>query len=191
MGNYANYQNMHDLMTQVGNRLDSLEGAYKPRGSVTFANLPSTLTAAMLGYVWDVSDAFTTDSRFREGAGVSYPAGTNVGVIDVGSAGTPDYKFDTFAGFIDTAAFTTRINAIRDDLADEFDATTAYNTGDIVTYNDVMYKFDADHAAGAWIGSDAHAVQVADLIADAEPDSLTQSQMNALLALLGYVAPTP
>lgn len=36
------------------------------------------------------------------------------------------------------------------DIAPVFDDTTAYSDGDLVYYDGVLYKFDADHAAGAW-----------------------------------------
>lgn len=42
--------------------------------------------------------------------------------------------------------------------APAFSATQAYSAGDSVTYNEVLYTFTADHAAGAWIGTDATAV---------------------------------
>ena len=35
-----------------------------------------------------------------------------------------------------------------------FSALTAYSAGDVVNYNGKLYKFTADHAAGAWIGTD-------------------------------------
>lgn len=35
-----------------------------------------------------------------------------------------------------------------------FSASTAYSAGDVVNYNGKLYKFTADHAAGAWTGTD-------------------------------------
>ena len=89
--NFVSYNNANSILQKIASKLSSLEGAYVLRGSVTFANLPSTLTAAMTGYVYNVSDAFTTDSRFIEGAGKYYAAGTNVAVADVSTydAATP------------------------------------------------------------------------------------------------------
>jgi len=37
----------------------------------------------------------------------------------------------------------------------EFSASTAYEKGDMVVYNGVVYMFTADHSAGAWTGTDA------------------------------------
>lgn len=73
---------------------------YKPAGSVTFANLP-TPSKSTLGYVYDVSDAFTTTSDFKEGSGKKYPAGTNVAIVDIGTDENPIYKYDVLSGFID------------------------------------------------------------------------------------------
>ena len=36
-----------------------------------------------------------------------------------------------------------------------FSTSTAYSAGDVVNYNGKLYKFTADHAAGAWTGTDA------------------------------------
>lgn len=67
-------------------------------GSYAFANLPEP-SEATLGAVYNVSDAFTTDSRFKDGAGLSFPAGTNVCVAKFDNV----YMFDVYSGFIDTS----------------------------------------------------------------------------------------
>lgn len=70
---------------------------FYPAGNTAFASLPE-LSADILGAMYNITDAFTTDSRFNEGAGVDYPAGTNVAVVNVGTAESPVLKYDTFAG---------------------------------------------------------------------------------------------
>lgn len=89
--------------TQIDGLVSSV---YKPAGSVAFANLP-TLSSSVLGNVYNVTDAFTTTSNFVEGAGKSYPAGTNVVVVDIGSS---TFKFDVLAGMVDLSGYvpTTR-----------------------------------------------------------------------------------
>ena len=89
--------------TQVDGIVSSV---YKPAGSVAFASLP-TLSSSVLGNVYNVTDAFTTNSNFVEGSGKSYPAGTNVVVVEP-TSGT--YKFDVLAGFVDLSGYvpTTR-----------------------------------------------------------------------------------
>lgn len=50
------------------------------------------------------------------------------------------------------------------DLAPEFDATVAYSKGQYVSYNGDVYKFKADHAIGAWVGTDATQIVVSNEI---------------------------
>ena len=83
--NFVSYADATDLMTGISTKLKQLNGAYVPRGNSTFANLPTVLTKAMSGYVYNVTDEFTTDSRFVEPTGKTCPAGTNVAIIDNGT----------------------------------------------------------------------------------------------------------
>ena len=87
--------------TEVDGMISSV---YKPAGSVAFASLP-TLAAGVLGNVYNVTDAFTTTSDFVEGSGKSYPAGTNVVVVNTGTTASPIYKFDVLAGFVDLSGY--------------------------------------------------------------------------------------
>ena len=45
-------------------------------------------------------------------------------------------------------------------IADEFSASESYSAGDYVIYDGKLYLFIADHAAGAWTGTDATEVTV-------------------------------
>lgn len=94
-GNFVSYQNAQELMDAIGKKFDTLEGAYVFRGTISFANLPSTLTQSMVGYIYNINESFTTDSRFIEGAGKVYSAGTNVAVADIGQ---PTYSEVTPVG---------------------------------------------------------------------------------------------
>lgn len=69
----------------------AISGVYKVKGSVAFASLPTENRAA--GDVYNISDAFTTTEGFVEGAGKSYPAGTNVVYTEAG--------WDCLAGIYD------------------------------------------------------------------------------------------
>ena len=82
-------------------------GALKPSGSIAFANLPA-LSANVLNNIYNVTDAFTTTADFVEGAGVDYPAGTNVAIINTGTDQNPVYKYDAMTGTIDTSNFATK-----------------------------------------------------------------------------------
>lgn len=89
----------------------AVSGAYVPKGSVTFTELP-TPSKETLGFVYDVSEQFTTDEKFRTPSQV-YPAGTNVVVVDDGGE---SYKLDVLAGYTDYSAFMLKadVTAITD-----------------------------------------------------------------------------
>lgn len=55
---------------------NNVNGTFTPIGTIKFAELKSVDTN--IGYVYHIKDAFITDDTFKSGAGVSYPAGTNV-----------------------------------------------------------------------------------------------------------------
>ena len=99
--NFVSYADATELMTAIGTKFKALNGAYVIRGNSTFANLPTVLTAAMNGYVYNVTDDFTTTADFVEGAGKKYPAGTNVVIANIGavtySAVTPEGTEDPSA----------------------------------------------------------------------------------------------
>ena len=89
--------------SQVQDAIKSaITGVYTPKGSIAFASLP-TAAAGNKGWVYNVSDAFTTTAAFVEGAGHSYGAGTNVVCVDAGSG---SYKWDVLAGIIDLTELT-------------------------------------------------------------------------------------
>ena len=87
----------------------AIVGALKPKGSVAFASLPA-LTAANLNNVYNVTDAFTTTADFVEGAGKSYPAGTEVAIINNGTDASPVYKYSVYSGFIDLSNYWDQTN---------------------------------------------------------------------------------
>lgn len=69
---------------------ESLSGALRPLGTINFANLPSTADASS-GDMYNITDQFTTNDDFKEGAGNIIPAGSNVYL-------TIDRYWDVLAG---------------------------------------------------------------------------------------------
>ena len=140
MANFVSYANAQQLMGAIGNKFASLTGAYIPRGSSTFAQLPATVTSSMLGYVYNVSDDFTTDARFIEGAGKDYPAGSNVVVVEASAA--------TYAVTSDSTAQSEKTYYERQGASEPYTYVVAeVEVGDDVTglYEktaDAVYKFD-------------------------------------------------
>lgn len=56
---------------------DSIPGALKPMGTVVFENLPE-LSISSAGDMYNISNEFVTDERFKEGSGNIIPLGSNV-----------------------------------------------------------------------------------------------------------------
>lgn len=72
--------------------------AWKAGGSKAPTDLTSALlVAANEGKVYNMSASGTTDTNFVEGSGKPYLAGTDIAVINTGTASSPVYKFNALA----------------------------------------------------------------------------------------------
>mgnify|MGYP001071625228 CR=1 FL=1 len=69
---------------------EGLKGGLQPHGTVAFADLPA-LADVNAGWMYNISDEFTTTDDFKEGAGSTVPAGANI-------YKTSDEKWDVLAG---------------------------------------------------------------------------------------------
>ena len=96
---------------------DAIVSAYKPGGSKSASQILDTtndlLVAGNEGRMYNLTDDLTitaaAKSRFTENAEGTYPAGSNVAVINVGTEENPSYKFDMQPGqynFQDISAAT-------------------------------------------------------------------------------------
>ena len=140
--------------------------AFIYKGSTTFENLPSSLSVHMTGYVYNVTDEFITDSRFVEGAGKRYPAGTNVIVANLGTASDPELKYDAEGSMIDFTEVYAEIDKVLADIADPFSTSESYEYGEVVTYERGLYKFKAAKASGAWDSTKVDGITVDELLSD-------------------------
>lgn len=140
MANFVSYSDMQTLMGKIGNKFAALTGAYIAKGSSTFAGLPATPTTAQVGFVYNVSDAFTTDARFVEGAGQDYPAGSNVVVVDnstFAAVATPSGD-PSAQGYYELDSTTGRYIASKDTTVDPL--KTYYTKTTLIQY-DVLAGF--------------------------------------------------
>lgn len=55
---------------------EGLNGALLPMGTIPFAQLVNQTKAS--GYMYNISDDFVSDTTFKDGGNITYPAGTNV-----------------------------------------------------------------------------------------------------------------
>lgn len=103
--------------TELDGKLSSV---YKPAGNCLFANLPEP-AENILGNVYSMMDAFTTDDRFVASEPTQYPIGTNVAVVAVQQDGETEYLYDVLAGFVDLSGYmkTTDMVAITNEEIDQ------------------------------------------------------------------------
>ena len=134
-------------LEELASSISSLPSAIVPKGTKAFAGLtPSTdLAAANVGFMWNISDAFTTTSDFVEGAGVSIPAGANVYVAN---PSTGVYKYDIFQGMYDLSGYALKsemsVEAGTGANADKTTITLKTGTSATVltTHQDISGKVD-------------------------------------------------
>lgn len=104
--NDKSYQTQAEVQTAIN---AAVAGVYKIKGSIAFASLPTTGMVA--GDTYNITNAFTTDTKFTEGSGKSYPAGTNV-------VYTTDSKWDCMAGVYDLSVFIKASDLVQMTKAD-------------------------------------------------------------------------
>lgn len=144
-------QTVEAALAELLGKINALPSAIIPKGSKAFAGLvPGTdLVAANLGFMWNITDGFTTTSDFAEGAGHVIPAGANVYVANVGTAAEPVYKYDIFAGMYDLSGYALKSEmAITDVSGDStkknIQLKSGLNQDVIVAHQDISGKADKD-----------------------------------------------
>ena len=180
--NDSNFQTGEQVTQAINSKIASV---YKPGGSVAFANLPA-LTAANEGFVYNITDAFTTTADFVEGAGKKHKAGADVGIVNVGTAETPEYKYNVFANFTDLSAYMEKVVGGTADALVKQDANgQVVDTG--IAAADVVTK-----ATGATAGHIATlnaegkiqdgGIAATAIVTDADISDYTAEEIAALLA---------
>ena len=143
--NDSDFQTGTQVQTAINAKIAS---AYKPAGSKTAAELTNALlVAANEGFVYNMSEGFTTTADFLEGTGKTFPAGTDVAVVVATPADNSDpdnpvaatYKFNVMAGFVDTSGLMDKVSSANAGNLVGMDANgNATNSG--IAANDVVTK---------------------------------------------------
>ena len=116
---------------------EGLKGGLQPHGTVAFADLPA-LADVSTGWMYNISDEFTTTDDFKEGAGNVIPAGANI-------YKTSDGKWDVLAG-----TPVTGIKGVKEDSFRRGNVVlTAENVGAVSTGGDTAENTTAFTAAPA------------------------------------------
>lgn len=82
--------NAEQSFQQAKSLVESLPASIRPKGDILFANLPS-VGSAVVGDMYNVTDAFTTTSDFTEGEGHEVAAGSEIYM-------TVDSKWSVYGG---------------------------------------------------------------------------------------------
>ena len=146
-------------LAELLGKIQALPSSIVPKGTKAFAGLDPTtdLVAANVGFMYNISDAFTTTSDFAEGAGHSIPAGANVYVANVGTAAEPVYKYDIFQGMYDLSGYALKSEmSITDGTGTDADKTTiqlksGLSKQVLIAHQDISGK--ADKVASATSGN--------------------------------------
>ena len=137
---------------------------YKAAGSIAFDELP-TPSAENLGFVFNINESFTTDSRFVDPEG-TFPAGTNVAVVTIGDNG---YAFDVLTGFVDLSEYV------------RFDDITLASSAQIQDIIDSIYPGmdnDDDPSVADFVLSSNNSIgEIANYLAD-ENVTTVKAKMN-------------
>lgn len=142
-----NYYNKTETDSKIDEKIATkVSSTYKAAGSIEFSSLPVP-SAAEEGKVYNISDAFTTNENFVEGAGQSYPAGTNVVCINSTDGA---YKWDVLAGFVDLSNYATTesVTSALNNKVDKIEGSSLVENTDIAklkalaTINDVTEELE-------------------------------------------------
>lgn len=139
------------LLIQLNENIKNAR-VYKVAGSKAFADL-GVPSANTVGLVYSITDAFTTNAYFIDGAGDEFPAGTNVvGIINVNeTTGEETYWWDTLSGFIDLSGYLLKTDAASTYLTQSDAASTYLSKTDAAS----TYLTQTDAAATYVTDSDA------------------------------------
>lgn len=113
-------------MRQTEAIVNGLNGAFLPMGTITFSELAALKDGGTVavGYLYNISDNFTTDDTFKGGGGVEYDAGANVYY-------TADGYWDVLSG-----ATVTGVKGVNETVYRKGNVElTAENVGAVATTN--------------------------------------------------------
>ena len=108
--------NAKNYMDAAKTAAASITGALKPKGTVTFANLPN-INSVESGAMYNISTAFTSNINFKDGGNITYPAGTNV-------YKTEDDMWDCLAGELSDYLMKDDIDTAVEESMPDYTAST-------------------------------------------------------------------
>lgn len=134
-----------------------------------------------MGNVYNVTDAFTTNEKFLVPS-QSFPAGTNVVVVDEGG---DSYKYDALSGVVDLSAYATTaaLTAATKDLLAKTTAESTYakktDISDMLTKTEASETYETKANVTATLKSYATTASLANYVKTA--DIATETEVTAML----------
>lgn len=131
--------NVKQLNSAIATQVSSV---YKAKGSIADISALPTPDKDHEGFVYNVEKEFTTTADFIEGAGKTYPAGTNVVIVN--TTGTT-YKYDVLAGMVDLSNYATKTEL--SSKLDKVTSTGTYRRAYTILSNGSNYMQNIDYNA--------------------------------------------
>lgn len=158
----------------------------------------TNLTTFDEGYVYSITNGFTTDNNFVEGAGSKINAGTNIVVVNSNTAADPIYKWDLFASALQLDDYqvkklVTPLNVFGNETAVEYTAASALPTSEVAATATITENTVAIMGEGDELG-DVYRAHVATNRTDPTKNDITwvklgdQLTVEGALQFLGNVA---
>ena len=157
----SNTQYYYEQVKQIA---EGLNGTLLPMGTITFLqllNLP--VQSKQSGYMYNISNEFTTDDTFKEGAGFTYPAGTNVYY-------TYDGYWDCLAGTMVTGIKGNAESSYRKGNVNITMSNLGYGNVENKSSEDIRNEITKDNVTNALGYTPSYEV-----ISETEPEPTTQN----------------
>lgn len=135
----------NDTLSSTYAKKSDISSVYKFMGVKSSANLD--LSSIEVGSVYNVTTSFTTDANFIEGAGKTYPAGTNiVCVLDNVSSGSK--AWDVLGSTYDLSNYATQDDLNKYILLENAKTTA---TADSIVKRDSSGHITGNYIKGTWL----------------------------------------
>lgn len=108
--------NANEYAKEAKAAASSITGALKPKGTIAFKDLPN-LSTTDIGAMYNISDEFVSTDNFKDGGGITYPAGTNI-------YKTEDGMWDCLAGQLGDYLMKDDIDTAVEESMPDYTAST-------------------------------------------------------------------
>lgn len=158
------------MAAKAQEKADSLGTGISFNGEVSSVYQLPVPSASTQGQLFYLTEAGTTTSDFVDGAGISIPAGTTIGIVEVNG----QYKYDTFGQMIDLSTLATKddVVAVRSVGGTATLLASAWNDG-VLTLQIADLNTNDSIIFGAQTEADKAAISAADVLVSVSGQTVT------------------